>query len=355
MGIRNGRREDIPAVVDIFRRVFPDSVAPERLAPYIERMLFDGPWVEDDMPSLAFENKDGELEGFLGVVPHRLRMGDRELRVAVSSYLMVAPEARASLAGVMLLRKLFAGPQDLTVAEGNDASRKLWDRLGGKTSILYSTHWASPLRPSRYAVDQVGSSKLLAPLRWLAGLPDWVATTVERSPFHRPAPDVQTEELTPKNFIEAIAALAPEYKITPSYDEQSAAWMLEHLARRTAMGALQKTLIRSKDGSILGWTIWYALPNDTCHVAAVVARRGAETDVVGHLFRAATQAGGTVLAGRLEPRLMRELGANVALISRSHTWMMIHSGDDEVLTTIQDGDALMTRLEGEWWVPYREA
>jgi len=353
-GIRPVRRDDVPALVAMFRRIFPESAAPEALAPYIERILFDGPFVDEDMPSWAYENKDGRVDGFLGVVSHRLKNKDRELRVAVSSYFMVDPESRSSLAGVQLLRKLFQGPQDLTIAEGNAASRKLWDRLGGMTSILYSLHWASPLRPSRYVLDQAGTSPALAPVRWLAKLPDWFARRSRRSPFRRAAPAIQVEELTPATFVEAVELIGAEYDIWPCYDEASAAWFFEHLARKRMLGSLRKTLVRDEDGGILGWAIWFAAPGDTCQVVSLASRAGGERVVLDHLAHAAAECGGVVLAGRLEPRFMTELGAHVALISRTHTWTMLHASDPELLRTIQDGRALMSRLEGEWWVPYRE-
>jgi hypothetical protein len=72
-----------------------------------------------------------------------------------------------------------------------------------------------------------------------------------------------------------------------------------------------------------------------------------------HLLYDAWQQGARALAGRLEPRLMRGLGAKCAVFTQAGFWMLIHSLNPELLHAITRGNAFLTRLEGEWWIDFR--
>src|SRR5438046_196924 len=46
---------------------------------YFERIFFQNPWVDADLPSLVYEDETGRVGGFVGVVPRRmLFLGARE-------------------------------------------------------------------------------------------------------------------------------------------------------------------------------------------------------------------------------------------------------------------------------------
>ena len=81
-------------------------------------------------------------------------------------------------------------------------------------------------------------------------------------------------------------------------------------------------------------------------------RRGSAQEVIKHLLCDAWKGGALAIAGRTEdPEMLKVLADNVALLSRTHSWMLIHSNRPEVRAAILQGDAYLTRLEGEWWIP----
>src|SRR5260370_27563518 len=81
---------------------------------------------------------------------------DKPIRVAIGTQLMVSPESRG-LAGRRLVRAFLTGPQDLSVSDlGNDATRRLWESLGGSVSMAHSGIWEKALRPCQLAVSRLG-------------------------------------------------------------------------------------------------------------------------------------------------------------------------------------------------------
>ena len=157
--IRPFTPDDIPEVVDLHKRVFPgNSFSPGELEVHFRRLFFENPWYDADLPSLVYQEQGDKICGFYGVIPRRMRMKGRPIRAAVSSQFMVDPSVRNRLAAVELQSAFFAGPQDLSFTDGaNEASRKIWEGLGGLTAFPYSVHWTRLLRPTRYFLGSAGS------------------------------------------------------------------------------------------------------------------------------------------------------------------------------------------------------
>src|SRR5437016_843741 len=149
--IRPAVREDLAQIVDLYVRVFGSThpIPPQELTAYFGKIFFDNPWLEENLPSLVYE-EGKKFIGFLGIIPRRMLLRERPILLAVSNHFMVDRSSRSTLAGFELMRTFFAGPQDLSLAEGGGNSRKIWEGLGGVTSLLYSVNWTRPLRPARY-------------------------------------------------------------------------------------------------------------------------------------------------------------------------------------------------------------
>lgn len=159
--IRPFTADDIPQVADLHRRVFdiPDEPDDERWTPssrllesyqtYFDEVFLNGPWKQDGIHSLVYEDDRGKIVAFLGVVPRRMLLNDEPVWMAVCTQFIVDPKNRG-LAGLQLKSAHLEGPQDLSVTdEANEATRRIWAARGGETCLPFSIHWVRPIQPAR--------------------------------------------------------------------------------------------------------------------------------------------------------------------------------------------------------------
>src|SRR5712691_6389509 len=118
-GVRPFTKKDIPQVTELSECIFSSPGPARNIASYLTEIFCRHPWLDDAMPSLVFDGPDGTVVGCLGVMPRRMSMDGRPIRAAISHTFMVAPEARTTMAAIQLLQAFLAGPQDLSIAEGN--------------------------------------------------------------------------------------------------------------------------------------------------------------------------------------------------------------------------------------------
>jgi len=69
--------DDVPAVVELFGRVYPEHRWASQAAceSYFREMLFDNPWRDPELPSWVAE-EDGRIAGFQAVLPRRMLSSD---------------------------------------------------------------------------------------------------------------------------------------------------------------------------------------------------------------------------------------------------------------------------------------
>jgi hypothetical protein len=352
-GIRSFVESDLPAVAELYAKVFPQGrqYSQERLQARFSRILLQNPWYDPSIPSLVYE-QEGRIVGFLGIVVRPMMLGNVALRVAVGNHFMVDPDSRSTKAGLSLLSKLFAGPQDLAIAESGDASRKIWEALGGRTSLGYSLYWTRLLRPARYGLYQLRRKGLPRPLGWLSrpfcNLADALAARVKPSPLYQ-QPQPAEEELSEKELLECLARFPKPSALRPSYDEYSLNWLLTVLAEKRVLGRLRKVVVRGERNEIVGWYVYYLNAGGVSTVAQIWASPGDLGDILGHLCYHAWRGGSIALTGRLQPRFTKEYGANQCFI-HWRSWMLVHSRDPKIRDAVDHQDAFFTSLEGESWI-----
>ena len=199
-GIRAFEAADIQQVANLHQKVFGVVKTPDissRYTAYFTDKFLD-PVRRGALPSLVFEDDDGEISGFIGIATRWFMIGSRRIRAAVSTQFIAEPRARYRLIGVALLRDFLKGPQDFSFTdEANETSRILWERLGGSTSVLHSLHWIAPLRPTNLLLSR--SQSRFGSLMTLAGpvanLFDGIASVLTRRGKLRPQPDLRIEPL----------------------------------------------------------------------------------------------------------------------------------------------------------------
>ena len=352
-GVRQFATGDIPAVAQLFSRVHPRAYwnSPAECEAYFHQMFFANPWVDERLPSwVAMEG--ARAVGFIGVIPRPMRLRGRALQAAVVTQLMVEQENRHGLVAAQLLRKALAGPQTLTISDGaNEASRRMWEALGGLTSTLYSLQWRRLLRPAQSALQRASSlhtraaALLATPVAVLAD-----AYAAHYRALRRPSGLIE-EPLEGAALLEALERAAQRVALSPRYDGASLEWLLGQARAKRRHGELHACLLRERDGAIAGWFLYYANAA-TSKVLQLHAQDDAGHAVLNHLFQHAWRRGATVIEGRMEPRLARVLGQRHCLFQSTSAFALIHSRDAEVLGALARGDAFFSRLEGEWWMRF---
>jgi hypothetical protein len=356
-GIRPLATGDIPAVAQLFARVYPGkhSTSPAECEAYFHEIFFANPWVTPQLPSwVAMEG--ARAVGFIGVMPRPMRLRGRSLDAAVVTQLMVEPEKRHGMVAAQLLRKALSGPQALTISDGaNESSRRMWEALGGLTSTLYSLQWRRLLRPAQSALQRASSAHgraaalLATPVAVLAD-----AYAAHYRALRRPSGLID-EALDAPALIDGLEHAARRVALSPRYDAAALDWLLGQARAKLRHGELQARLLRKPDGAIAGWFLYYL--NDSMSKVLQVhalegAEPGAERAVLDHLFQHAWRRGATAIEGRMEPRLARMLGQRHCLFHSTSAFALIHSRDAEVLGALARGDAFFSRLEGEWWMRF---
>ena len=349
--VRPFRRGDIAAVVELRRQVFQRSEheTAEALAEYLEQVFFDAPWVAADLPSLVYE-QDGEIAGFLGVIPRRFHLRGRSLRAAVATQLLVRA-GLSGLPGLRLARAFIDGPQDLSLSDtANDAARTLWERIGGLVSLPYSLAWTLPLQPARHRAGSTASGVLRRVVAYL-GRP----VTAAMDTFHRLPPlqagDVAEPLRLPEHLPELDRVFAT-WDLSPEYDSETLSWLRAHLSRKSHYGALEQVLVRDRVGEVVGWFLYCRNAGGVAQVAQLGCRAADYPRVISQLAHHARRRRVVALAGRLDPPALGALAACGATFTRQGPWMLLRSPHPEVLDAVQRGGALISRLEGEWWLGF---
>jgi hypothetical protein len=356
--VRTLVEDDIPAVAALFGRAYPDQRWDSTAAceAYFREILLENPWRALDLPSCVAE-EDGRIAGFAGVLPRRMVFRGKPIRVAVGCQFVVDPNRRHGLTAVQLARAALSGPQDLFIADGaNDLSRRMWVGLGGTAPLLYNLHWMRPLRPARFALSLMDERRplppfLAPPARLLASLADRLAPKIF-SPSEREEPGLREDELDVAAMLAHLPEVAEGSALQPAYDARSLAWLLQQTARKARHGKLRARAVLD-GGQVLGWYLHYARAGQVSEAVQIAARQGAFGRVLQRLLADAWLHGATAVRGRLDPRHIEELSERHCWFRREGTWTLVHSRHPDLSAALNQGNAFLSRLEGEWWLRFQ--
>jgi hypothetical protein len=353
--VRPLREDDVPAAAALFERVYPQHRWRSRAAceAYFREILFANPWRDPALPSWAAE--EGErVCGLYAIVPRRMRLNGRVLRVAVGCQHMVDPGPRRGLTALRLTQACLGGPQDLTLADGaNDLMRRMWHGIGGAVPLLYGLHWTRPLRPARHALgllEQRGVP-LARMARPLAAAADALAAHLPPNRFLREAPGTQDSTLSAEDMLALLPEVLHGAVLRPEYDARSLGWLLEQAGRKLRFGRLRSRIVHAQ-GRAIGWYLAYVRRGAAAEVLQLAAREGCFERVLRHLLADAWRGGATAVRGRVDPRYAQELSRRHCWFRWDGTWTLAHTRDAEVAAAQHSGEAFLSRLDGEWWLRF---
>ena len=356
-GIRALQREDLPGVCELYESVARSgsTTPPPQLIGYFERTFLDYPWLDDDIPSLVYEDSDGRIVAFLGSHVRRLRVDGRRLRLACSGQLVGSPAGQHRGVGALLVKRYLGGPQDITITDGaTDYMRRLWLRLGGMVAAHASIGWVKVLRPVAVASFLARRQGWLGSARALSVLAPTIDTaarhTVGQRWGHLPAPPRTTAEiLSAEMLVKQVGEAARHRRLYVDYDVDYVEWLFDELDAVDVRGIPIRHLLRDRVGRVVGWYVYYLAKGGISQVLQVAAPAGDPGAVLDHLFWHADRGGAAAVLGRIEPAVIGEFFGRRCQLTRTE-WALVHTQDPGVLALLGSPSALLTRLDGEWWM-----
>ncbi len=101
--------------------------------------------------------------------------------------------------------------------------------------------------------------------------------------------------------------------------------------------------------TIAGWYVCQLHPGGFCRVLQFAAPEKKAGIVLGRLRHGALERGAAGIYGRLEPRLVGPLSEQRTLLQLGPGRLLVTARDEAIVNAIVRGDALLTRMDGEWW------
>jgi hypothetical protein len=161
--------------------------------------------------------------------------------------------------------------------------------------------------------------------------------------------EIEGRELSSRELVDNLPAVTANTRLRPAYDEEFLDWLFEHVAAVDGRGSLRRRIV-SSGGRVRGWYVYYLQPGGISQVLQVAGDERDVGDVLDDLFRDAHAGGTAGLQGRVEAHLLEPLSHRRALLHPSGYLALVHARDPDLLYAVQSGRALLTRLEGEWWM-----
>jgi hypothetical protein len=356
--------EDILQVAELHNRVW--KVAPQltpemldRYRAYFTQVFLDYPWRDKHSGSLVYEDAEGRVIGFLGVVPRRMQVDGAVVHARIGSQFIVDPASRG-LVGLKLLNTFLQGPQDLSISdEANPSGRLLWERFGGVTCPFHSMRWISVLRPCRLAVLALETKHVLPTLatRSLAAFArplDSLAARIPKIPFRPSEPLFSGEDLHEEMLAACCSQFVSRNFLRSDYDSDTARWLVRQAVRLQGYGRLHKVLVRTTTDKVAGWYIYYLKTDGLSEVLQLYAKPQFANEVLEHLRYHAWSQGAMALSGRPQTSMMQALAAKQCFFAcTGRQWVVVHSNKPEVIAALGRGDLYFSRLDGEWCLRFQ--
>jgi hypothetical protein len=152
-------------------------------------------------------------------------------------------------------------------------------------------------------------------------------------------------------MLEHLPALSRSVALRIDYDLAFLRWLFRELPAIRTRGRLAATLLRAKDGRVLGWYVAFVPQHGPALALQVLARERDAGIVLAHLMRAAREGGAAIVRGRIEPQLLDPLVACGVRLRHAGA-ALVHSRDHATAALAASSQAMITLLDGEYWMEH---
>jgi hypothetical protein len=358
--IRHFSEEHVAAVADLALRTIRGRNEPagSGLQNCFRDILLQNPWASPDIHSLVYLEQC-KVVGFIGIVPRTMEFRGRPIRVAVTTQFMIDRERHRGNAAIELMRQLFRGPQDLSFTDGaGEGAALVWTAAGGRTARLYSLNWTRILRPlgtARSVLDRPGGAlPLLKGVARLVTTPvDFLLSQFPVGALRTPQSIYSCRNVSTEQLLECIQEIGWREPLKPVYTQPSFGWLISQAARARMLGTLRTCTVQDQEGARVGWFVYCVKIGGAAYVLQMGARRRDHfSSVLLALFRDAWYMGCSAIKGQVVPRFMTQLTEQHCVFRHPNPSVLAHSRDPDLMNVIQCGDAAITRLDGECWIPF---
>jgi hypothetical protein len=359
--IRTFEESHIQDVANLEARIFHGRrKAGSALCEYVAEIFLRNPWRDHELPSLVYMH-GGKIVGFAGVIPRRMAFRGEAVRVAAVSQLMVDAAEYRGMAGFEMVRRIFSGPQDLTMTDGaTESACAVWTAAGARVAQLYSLQWLRVLRPLSHYRRLVAEHPRTVPAsRALLNAAAPAASAADALLRKLPARALRTEDgglaCEPAGAAAILAYIRKigwSEELTPCYDDDSFRWLLNQAATARAHGDLRMCTLREANASPAGWLIYYVKTGGESTVLQMGSSPRRFDSVIQAALHDTYQQGSTSISGPLIPRALLNLANQQCGFRYIGNGVLAHSRNADLLNCILRGDAALSRLDGEWWTRF---
>jgi hypothetical protein len=186
----------------------------------------------------------------------------------------------------------------------------------------------------------------------LGALIDVLAARLLPNGFCREAGEPGDDALDPAAMLAHLPDILRGSALQPVYDARALAWLLDQAARKTRHGKLRARAVRDGERRLIGWYLYYLQAGGVSEVVQLAARKGSFERVLRRLLTDAWRHGAAAVHGRLDPHFASEFSDRHCWLRTDGSWTLVHSRHPEIMDAIHQGDAFLSRLEGEWWLRF---
>jgi hypothetical protein len=352
----------IPEVAALELKVFHHRRAESvpALEGYFAEIFLRNPWRDCGLTSFVYLHR-GKVAGFIGLLPRVMEFNGRKILVGVGSQLMVDRDEHPGMAGLALVKRFFDGPQDLSYTDGGtEAACTVWTAAGAKVARLYALEWLRVLRPARYLQGQLrqhrkGGVRAIArgilPGCWLA---DAALAKLPVNQLSPPATESIREPAGAEELLQCIQGIGWRDSLRPSYDLASLQWLLREAAAARSRGVLRAVVVREPAGARIGWFVYYAKAGGVSVALQIGAAPHRMDKVLLALWRDAWEQGSVGVRGQAIPRHLLDFSLRHCSFQYRGNGVLLHGRDPQLVACVLQGEAALTRLDGEWWARFAD-